>query len=259
MALESSFVCLFLTRLIWGSRTLWDSYLLDCSSWCHVLMRAQKWGKGLWFFFSLKSKRRNEGVRDSTLNPSLGWQRWFSRNPLEGTEQELGLCHKRHAGGLSHRKVCDISVAAPTINRVVLINTGGAQIPESVCSSEEPIYLFSSQPEASCLFYIITNKDLSMKPTPDGHSCCNCWRFLYPLALLMHSIALFSSYFDGKDISALPLCKSRMEVSRALIYCCCSSDCSSSISGQLLHRNWTAMANDLIAIFLFHLFTSPSL
>lgn len=49
-----------------------------------------------------------------------------------------------------------------------------------------------------------------MKPTPDGHSCRNCWRFLCPLALLLHSIALFSSYFDRKDILALPLCKSRI-------------------------------------------------
>lgn len=46
-----------------------------------------------------------------------------------------------------------------------------------------------------------------MKPTPDGHSCHNCWRFLCPLALPVHSIALFTSYFDRKDVLALPLCR----------------------------------------------------
>ena len=105
MTLESSFVCLFLTRHIWGSCTLWDSYLLEYSSWCHVLIRAQKLGKGLCLFSSLKSKRKNEGGKGSMPNPSLGRQRWFSRSRLEGTEQELGLrpC-KRHAEGLSHGK-----------------------------------------------------------------------------------------------------------------------------------------------------------
>lgn len=92
MTLESSFVCLFLTRCIRGYCTLWDSYLFESSAWCHVLIRAQKLGKGLWLFSSLRSKRKNERGKGSALNPSLGWQRWFSRTTLEGTEQELGLC-----------------------------------------------------------------------------------------------------------------------------------------------------------------------
>lgn len=92
MTLESSFVCLFLTRCIRGYCTLWDSYLFESSAWCHVLIRAQKLGKGLWLFSNLRSKRKNERGKGSALNPSLGWQRWFSRTTLEGTEQELGLC-----------------------------------------------------------------------------------------------------------------------------------------------------------------------
>lgn len=161
------------------------------------------------------------------------------------------------------------------------MNTGGAKIPVKVCSSADTIYssseghpynavgvmptvttsellissgavlLPSSQLKVSHLSHIITDKDLSVTSAPDGHSCCNCWRLLYPLALLVHSVALFC-YLDGKDISALPLCKSRMEASRALVYCCCSPDWSSSISGRFLHRIWTVMAEDLIAIFLFH-------
>lgn len=104
--------------------------------------------------------------------------------------------------------------------------------------------LSSSQPKASHLSHIITDKNLWVKSAPGGHSCCNCWGLLYPLALLsLHSISLFC-YLEGKDISAL--CK-RMEASRALVYCCCSPDCSSSISGWFLHRTWA-----VIAVFLFH-------
>jgi len=38
------------------------------------------------------------------------------------------------------RKACEASVAVPTINRVVLMNTSRAQIPESI---PEPIYSFN--------------------------------------------------------------------------------------------------------------------
>lgn len=82
---------------------------------------------------------------------------------------------------------------------------------------EQFYYLFPN-PQPVIFFYIITSKALSMKPAPDGHNHCNCQRSLYPLVLLMHSFALFSSYFDGKDISGLPQSKSRMEVSKALIF-----------------------------------------
>lgn len=41
------------------------------------------------------------------------------------------------------QKVYEVSVAAPTINRLVLMNTGGVRIPVRGCSSEEPIYSFS--------------------------------------------------------------------------------------------------------------------
>lgn len=281
MTLDSSSVSLFLTRHIWGSHRLWDSYLLEYSSWCHVLISAQKLRRGLHLFSSLKSKRNNEGGKGSTLNLSLGWQRWCSRNTLDGTEPDWGFISAR---GMQTQpwKMCEVSVAAPTTNRVVLMSTGEAQISERACSSKEPIYSFSedhaynadcitspvttpelfisygavllssSQPKASYLFYIITSRALSMKPAPDGHNHCNCWRSLYPLALLKHSIALFSSYFDGKDISGLPQSKSRTEISKALILSCCSSDRSSSMSGQFLHRNWALTAKDLTTVFLFH-------
>lgn len=135
----------------------------------------------------------------------------------------------------------------PTVTTSELLSSYGATL------------LSSSWPKASRLFCIVTNKDLSVRPAPGGHSCCNCWRFLYRLALFMHSIVLFSSYFDGKNIPTLPLCKSRMEVSRAPIYCCCSSDCSFSISGQLLYRNWAVTTKAQTIIFLFYPFISPRL
>lgn len=62
----------------------------------------------------------------------------------------------------------------------------------------------------------------------------------------MHSTALFC-YLGGKDISAIPLCKSRMEASRALICWCSCPDWTSSISGWFLHTIWA-----VIAVFLFH-------
>lgn len=36
-------------------------------------------------------------------------------------------------------KACKVSVAAPTVNRAVLMNTGGAKIPIKLCSSEDTI------------------------------------------------------------------------------------------------------------------------
>lgn len=100
--------------------------------------------------------------------------------------------------------VCEVSVAAPAVNRAVLMNTGGAKIPVKVCSSADTIYssseghpynavgvmptvttsellissgavlLPSSQLKVSHLSHIITDKDLLVTSAPDGHSCCNC-------------------------------------------------------------------------------------
>lgn len=163
------------------SHTLWDSYSREYSSWCHVLIRAQKLGKWLCLFSSLKSKRKNEGGRGSTLNPSLGWQRWFCKNPLEGIQQELGLCPcKRHKKDSAMESVWGFSVS-PYNKQSCSDKHSGPQIPEKICSSEEPIFsedhpdnvvgvmptvttsevlisyevlLSSSQPKASCLFFI---------------------------------------------------------------------------------------------------------
>lgn len=54
------------------------------------------------------------------------------------------------------QKVCEVSVAAPTINRVVLMNTGGAQIPVRECSSEEPIYSFSEDQPYNAVGVMLT-------------------------------------------------------------------------------------------------------
>lgn len=95
----------------------------------------------------------------------------------------------------------------------------------------------SSQPKASCPFYAVTNKNLSMKPALRDTAAASAEGSLSPgFSHAQHS----SPHFHGEDISAPPLCKGRMEVDRAFVCCCCSSACSSSISGQLClgtHRN----------------------
>lgn len=275
--LESSFACIFLTRFIWNPCTLWDSYLLESSSWWHVLIRARKLREELCLFSSLK--RKNEGGKGSALNPSLEGQRWLSRNPLEGTKQHLWLCPcEKHIEECSHGKVR--FQWHPTVSRAVLVNTGGAKMPVKVCSSEDTVkatptmqlvfcpqwqHLSSLFPVEQC-YYLLPNSKPAIFPIQLQTRTCG-WsqllmdtavaRLLYPLALLVHGLAVFC-YLGRKDISALPLCKSRMEASRALIYCCCSPDWPSFISGWFLHRIWAVMAKDLMALFLFHSISQAS-
>lgn len=189
-------------------------------------------------------------------------QRWFSRSPLEGTKQDLSLCPcKKHTEEQSHgtcvrfqwqplQSCSDEHRWGKTPCKTVLFR-GYSLLPPVKATPTVQLVFCPQWQHLSCLLpleqlyyllpnskpsHVITNKDLSVKSAPDGHSCWSCWRLLYPLALLVHSNSVFC-YLDGKDISALPLCKSRMEGSRALIYCCWSPDWSSSISGWFFAQN----------------------
>lgn len=157
-------------------------------------------------------------------------QRWFSRSPLEGTKQDLSLCPcKKHTEEQSHgtcvrfqwqplQSCSDKHRWGKTPCKTVLFR-GYSLLPPVKATPTVQLVFCPQWQHLSCLLpleqlyyllpnskpsHVITNKDLSVKSAPDGHSCWSCWRLLYPLALLVHSNSVFC-YLDGKDISALPL------------------------------------------------------
>lgn len=114
MTLDSSSVSLFLTRHTWGSHRLWNSYSLEYSSWCHVLISAWKLQRGLCLFSSLKSERKKEGGKGSALNLSLGGKGGAPETLWVGQSQTGDLSLQEECRKTQPWKMCEVSMAAPT-------------------------------------------------------------------------------------------------------------------------------------------------